>query len=341
MKKIFLLSVVAFLFLNAEAQTTIVKRIQYDVQIKGEAQNEPISLNNITASTRLDFLNSLLESVKKGETKTYSLHHVNSVPVYTELKKDVVLEQFNFEKEYVIQLPNPMGDPDDPFDVIDTIITEMIEITSIRISHIRFIERWEEDANGFIVKTIESFAPIFIDSISKWNIETNNYELTPNMIPLFWVKEIGMKKASWTINMLSETQIRNEVSDSNWFVSNVEPPYRIKWMSRVFENTKTGKVKAYNYYDSITSLSQGAVDSAFFYYIDVFVYDDELWEENLVSVKYEIQPSEIIKLMFYEIWIIDSKKGFRKEVVAYAPKYLSNEEIEWGLFWIKNQPNSP
>src|SRR5690606_29959180 len=111
------------LFSSSEAQTTIVKRIQYDVPINSGTQNELVSFNNIVASTRLDFLNSLFESVKKGETEVYSLKHVNSVPVYKELKKEAISKQFKGEKLHAIQLRFPPdGDSIDFF--YDSIISE-------------------------------------------------------------------------------------------------------------------------------------------------------------------------------------------------------------------------
>lgn len=108
------------------------------------------------------FCNQLLINIKEGRIEAKKYPNVCDIHYKILEKEDLPQDSIQFVKyrdttqfkisDFVITIPNPFGDWDDPFDVIDSLIEGYyVDFDAMMLTHLGFIEKWEyigESANS-------------------------------------------------------------------------------------------------------------------------------------------------------------------------------------------------
>jgi hypothetical protein len=135
--------------LNCFAQEPFVKVIEYKVQIKDlEADEFEWYRNNIEASTRIPWVQNLIDNVLKGNIKAYDPLNIDSSTPYTvEEIKNILYPQ-----DTIL-----VYDPVTGYETEQVIVRDF---DASAVSHIKFREQWTWDNKKGLKKTVLGFSPL-------------------------------------------------------------------------------------------------------------------------------------------------------------------------------------
>lgn len=163
-------------------------------------------------------------------------------------------------KEYTIQVPNPMGDPDDPFDVIDTIIKEEFEAYKIR--RYMLLEDWFFDHKHSVFKPrILAIAPLFM-------LEFGGVEIGEE--PIFWLRMDELRPYLKNLELFNVKNDAARLSYDHFFQYRMFDSYIVK-ESNMYDQMIKNMDKFKD--DNMAALLESEKIKN-----DLFIFEHDLWE---------------------------------------------------------------
>ncbi|MCK9481635.1 MAG: gliding motility protein GldN [Bacteroidia bacterium] len=163
-------------------------------------------------------------------------------------------------REYTIQVPNPLGDPDDPFDVIDSTIREKFEFYKIR--KYMLLEDWFFDHKHSVFKPrIMAIAPLYM-------LEFGGVEIGEQ--PMFWLKMDDLRPLLKNIEVFNTENDAARISYDHFFQFRLFDSYIVKE-----SNMYDLYVKDYEEFkdDNMAALLKSEEIKN-----DLFIWEHDLWE---------------------------------------------------------------
>jgi gliding motility associated protien GldN len=163
-------------------------------------------------------------------------------------------------REYTIEVPNPLGDPNDPFDVVDSLINETFEHYKIR--KYMLLEDWIFDHRHSVFKPrIMAIAPMYI-------LEFGGVEVGEQ--PMFWLKMEELRP------LLKNLELFNTANDA------ARLSYDHFFEYRLFDSYIVKESNMYDLYikdmeqfkdDNLAALLESEKIKN-----DLFIFEHDLWE---------------------------------------------------------------
>jgi len=320
-----ILVVLIVLFKTKEKSQIITERIEYEVIIDSTYSN------NIKYSDSIidKWMAELFTSLQNGETKAFSLNPNSTTIEFEEITSYKDSNKITFDHIYFMRLVSPDFNYDEPYDILDTMITESKVANHKNIVGFRFMEQWSRYGSGKIVKEVIAFAPLYYES----------FLYKP--LPLFWIKE-HKSQNHLNLTLHYDVEIKQYREDHNWFIDNILASGRLNWMNDLFNDIKNGTTKTFELSsnNSLYEFKEVDTDSIFITRnrtIKVLYKGDGDHStgviDTLIHEKTEVLPSDIYRVSFIEEWKFDKKGKFIKTVKSYAPISIFERE-KYLLFWV-------
>ncbi|NQU32589.1 MAG: hypothetical protein HQ521_05080 [Bacteroidetes bacterium] len=144
--------------------------------------------------------------------------------------------------------------------------------------------------------------------------------------------EIITEKIQYDVN------IKSPDPEYDWWIQNLVGPQRDKLVSTIIDGAKSGKFKAYDYFNNpIDKFEVEAIFSDTM--IVTMMRENPPYELFDTAIIYNILPEDIIRLRFLEEWSMDPQNlHFEKKIMGLAPvarRFDFNGIERWQpLFWI-------
>jgi gliding motility associated protien GldN len=163
-------------------------------------------------------------------------------------------------KEYDIEVPNPDGDPDDPFDVIPKTIYEPFE--PYKIKKYRLYEDWFFDHKHSVFKPrIIAIAPIYM-------LEFGGQEL--GEYPMYWIKMDDFRPLLKNLELFNPGNDAARLSYDHFFQYRMFDSYIVKESNLYDEDIN---IMPQFKEDNMASLLEGERIKN-----DLFIWEHDLWE---------------------------------------------------------------
>lgn len=163
-------------------------------------------------------------------------------------------------REYTIEIPNPYGDPNDPFDVIDSLINETFEHYKIR--KYMLLEDWIFDHRHSVFKPrVMAIAPMFV-------LEFGGVEVGEQ--PMFWLKMEELRPLLKNLELFNTANDASRLSYDHFFEYRLFDSYIVKESNmydlyiKDMEQFKDDNLAALLESEKIKN--------------DLFVFEHDLWE---------------------------------------------------------------
>ncbi|MBX2986208.1 MAG: gliding motility protein GldN [Bacteroidia bacterium] len=163
-------------------------------------------------------------------------------------------------KEYTIQVPNPLGDPDDPFDVIDSTIREKFE--AYKIKKYMLLEDWYFDHKHSVFKPrIMAIAPMYM-------LEFGGVEVGEQ--PMFWLKMDDLRPLIKNLEVFNSENDASRISYDHFFQFRLFDSYIVK-QSNMYDLY----IKDYEEFkdDNMAALLKSEEIKN-----NLFIFEHDLWE---------------------------------------------------------------
>lgn len=302
--------------LTSFTQTNITELIQYEVDLKSFK-------NSQSSETQIfNYLEGLFESVKQNKIKVYNAeYNFNKMNLdFKEINSSKKDSLFLFINEYIVAVT---PDSNDIFSLFDSLIHVKQNISFKDVVKISFIEKWETDNKGNIIKTVEAFAPVVVIE-SYFNEE----------FPLFWVKSSELPDLSFEGNITYSVKIKEKnVPDEFWYLNNILPPNRTRFIQPYIRKIVKGEL---NEYIIDTLLPKRKIKSIFYSKpFEIFISLEVISDEQKPFTVYEagickLINESVVAIAFKEKWTLNSK-GFSKQISEYA--------LVFEVIWVKPLEN--
>lgn len=198
---------------------------------------------------------------------------------------------------------------------------------------IQFEESWDfNPATLEISKDVKSFAPTIVFS------EPGNPYVLPAVFPLKNQKNESVNFVV-TPRIQYDVSIINDTSSGEWYRDNVEKSSREKYLTRLFEVVKSGKLDVYDMFGKkIVKQDVALIFSRTDTLAVADLNDPEVYRDTVITS--QLRYSDITRLRFLEEWSIDeSTLKFKKNILGLCiiqPAYdeLGSFKGYIPLFWI-------
>jgi gliding motility associated protien GldN len=163
-------------------------------------------------------------------------------------------------REYTLQVPNPFGDPDDPFDTIDTLIVE--EFEHYKIVKYRLLEDWYFDHKHSVFKPrIMAIAPLFM-------LEFGGVEIGEQ--PMFWLRYDELRPLLKNLELFNNENDAARLSYDHFFEYRLFDSYIVK-QSNMYD-------LYINEMDEFKDDNMAALLQSEEIKNDLFIWEHDLWE---------------------------------------------------------------
>ncbi len=302
----------------------VTEKIQYDVTIKSPNRDLDWWIQNIEGPQRDKFINFVFNSVEEEKIKIVNM---NQKAVTLE---NVISNLFTFD---TIQLQKNGKKKQ----IIDTVfISSLFNIKNI--TKIRFDEKWTFNPNTLMVnKEIKKFCPVLVNEKKEGTASIDS--------PLFWVYPDTSKKSDSTDNMLITKKIQYDVfiksieKGKDWWVDNIEPTDREKFLKTILDEVAKGKIKTYDFF--LNPLDKKKFNNLLHRTDTVTLQRiTEPFEDYDTVYKVDFDQKSILKIRFIEEWSLNTQTfKFYKKVLSICPMVeglddKGNLRGYTPLFWI-------
>ena len=145
-------------------------------------------------------------------------------------------------------------------------------------------------------------------------------------------KEIIANKIQYDVNIVSPNP------DYDWWIQNLPGPQRERLVDLIIDGAKSGKFKAYDYFNSPISPQKVRMilsDTSFLKLVD----EEPPYQERDTIVVYNIRKEDVLRIRFLEEWSVDPESlEMKKKILGIAPIArridLMGVERWQPLFWI-------
>jgi hypothetical protein len=303
---------------SKKKQSEITSRIEYSVNIQSPEADMDWWVQNLEGTQRDFISNLLMETAAKGEFALEDLDYKT-----LSAKNLSKIYELNDSVHFVFQDKT-----------LDTLISG--EITQKNIKRLRFREQWMHSDKGFeIEKRVVAICPVAVF----YNAE--GIEIYSK--PLYWIKINAEKKSSDMKTLAERIQydvpIQNPNNKKDWWVENMEPQLRNKFLNTLMEAAYSDK---YALYDNFKAKITAAELKSALNYSDTL----QLTSPNPPYVEYDsvivhtFDCKDIHRIRFMEEWKINpTTLEFDKRIIGICPlsnSYDENNEFRGVklLFWM-------
>jgi hypothetical protein len=165
------------------------------------------------------------------------------------------------------------------------------------------------------------------------------YSLLFLLLTLFLVSCTTKKEVGGIVvdRIQYDVRVNNKNPDLNWWVNNIEGSARESLLSTIYDQARSGKVDAYDYfYEKLTLEEVANIGTDTIY--QTLMRTTEPYDEYDTMVIERISYRDITLIRFMEEWIVDDETlEVKKNVVGMAPVYergFANEVYTQVMFWV-------